>query len=226
MSTPASSAGKVAVLVAYNIPDRDCGGYSQGGANNSSDYINWIGAFARGIGDRSAVVILEPDALAGLDCLSSSDQSAREQMLSSAVSVLKSNSNTKVYLDAGNPTWQSTQTMATRLEAANINQADGFSLNVSNFQTTDANVSYGEAISQQVGGKHFVIDTSRNGNGSNGQWCNPAGAHIGNTPTTQTGNSLVDAFLWVKIPGESDGTCNGGPAAGTWWPQYALSLVQ
>ena len=34
----------------------------------------------------------------------------------------------------------------------------------------------------------------------------------------------MDAYLWVKTPGESDGTCNGGPRAGQWWPEYALGL--
>jgi len=36
----------------------------------------------------------------------------------------------------------------------------------------------------------------------------------------------VDAFLWIKIPGESDGTCQGCPPAGTWWPAYALGLAR
>ncbi|MET0953525.1 MAG: hypothetical protein ABWX57_09565 [Aeromicrobium sp.] len=30
---------------------------------------------------------------------------------------------------------------------------------------------------------------------------------------------------WVKHPGESDGTCNGGPAAGLWWRAGALALL-
>lgn len=221
----AAAAGKTALLVAYNIPNRDCGGYSSGGAATKDDYLNWIGGMARGIGGRSASVILEPDALPGLDCLSPADQDARMSMLASAVSILKANGNTRVYLDAGNSTWKSAADMAPRLQRAGINQADGFSLNVSGFEPTDTTVSFGEQLSSLVGGKHFVIDTSRNGNGSNGQWCNPAGRAIGNKPTLQTGNSLVDAFLWVKTPGESDGTCNGGPSAGTWWPEYALSLV-
>jgi len=222
----AASAGKTAVMVAYNIPGRDCGGYSSGGASSKDDYLNWIGGMARGIGNRSAIVILEPDALAGLDCLSGGDQSARESMLASAVSILKSNSNTAVYLDAGNTTWQSAQTMMTRLQAAGVSQANGFSLNVSGFETTDSTDNFGAQLSSLLGGKHFVVDTSRNGNGSNGQWCNPWGRAIGIKPTTQTGNSIIDAYLWVKTPGESDGTCNGGPSAGTWWPDYALSLVQ
>jgi endoglucanase len=41
-----------------------------------------------------------------------------------------------------------------------------------------------------------------------------------------TGNPLVDALLWVKIPGESDGKCHHGPRAGRWWPSYALGLAE
>ena len=38
--------------------------------------------------------------------------------------------------------------------------------------------------------------------------------------------ALADALLWVKAPGESDGSCNGGPSAGTWWTEYALGLAE
>jgi len=102
--------------------------------------------------------------------------------------------------------------------------ADGFSLNVSNFYTTTDSTTYGTALSSKINNKHFVIDTSRNGNGSNGDWCNPSGRALGQFPTVSTGNSLIDAYLWLKTPGESDGSCNGGPSAGTWWTDYALGL--
>ena len=51
-----------------------------------------------------------------------------------------------------------------RLQAlrSGVQGADGFALNVSNFFTTEANLAYGDALSAQVGGKHFVVDTSRN----------------------------------------------------------------
>lgn len=223
----AAALGKTPLLVAYNIPDRDCGGYSAGGAQTAAAYDAWINSFAQGIGNRSAVVILEPDGLANVSCLSSADQATRESLLSYAVAKLKSLGNTKVYLDAGNSNWISATDMAPRLKAAGITEADGFALNVSNFYTTSENEAYGAALSALVGGKHYVIDTSRNGNGSNGgQWCNPSGMALGALPTTNTGNSTVDALLWVKPPGESDGTCNGGPSAGTWWLQYAEGLAR
>ena len=61
---------------------------------------------------------------------------------------------------------------------------------------------------------------------ANGEWCNASGRALGARPTAATGNSLADAFLWIKPPGESDGTCNGGPAAGVFWPEYAIGLAQ
>ncbi|MDB5225206.1 MAG: hypothetical protein JWL87_158 [Candidatus Adlerbacteria bacterium] len=222
----AKKEGAAPVLVAYNIPGRDCGGYSAGGSSSKDAYTKWIGAFARGIGSASAVVILEPDALAGNACLSGAGQRERADMLAAAVSILKSNSNTKVYIDAGHSGWIDAKDMAAQLEKAGIQKADGFSLNVSNFNTTSDESAYGTKVSQALGGKHFVIDTARNGNGGNSEWCNPWGRKTGQSPSAATGQSLIDAYLWVKTPGESDGACNGGPSAGTWWPEYALSLVK
>ena len=120
------------------------------------------------------------------------------------------------------------------LRAAGIKAADGFALNVSNFYRTDRVIEYGRALSRRLGGAHFVIDTSRNGNGPSfhddpggPKWCNPPGRAIGRSPTTQTGQRKVDAYLWVKQPGASDGTCRAGaPPAGHWWPEYALQLVR
>ena len=113
-----------------------------------------------------------------------------------------------------------------RLNQVGFEYAVGFALNTSNYQTTSASKSYGQQISQQLGGKKFVIDTSRNGNGSNGEWCNPSGRALGEKPTLVNDGSGLDALLWVKLPGESDGTCNGGPAAGEWFQSIALELAR
>lgn len=99
----AAAAGKAPILVAYDIPERDCSGYSGGGASSAGAYQAWIQGFASGIGSHAAIVILEPDALAQISCLSSGDQTTRYQLLNFAVNTLKAHSGTKVYLDAGNP---------------------------------------------------------------------------------------------------------------------------
>jgi endoglucanase len=222
-----SGSGTTPLFVAYDIPQRDCGSYSAGGATSADAYRAWIDGFAAGLGGSRAVVVLEPDALAGMDCLSAADQATRLDLIHYAVTTL-SNSGARVYLDAGNPTWKSAATMADRLGRAGIDFAAGFSLNVSNFYYDADNVRYGSSISALIGNKHFIVDSGRNGLGptSDNQWCNPDGRAIGRRPTTNTGNPLVDAFLWIKTPGESDGSCNGSPAAGVWMPEYALGLAQ
>ena len=215
--------GAVAVFVAYNIPGRDCGQYSAGGANGGDAYRKWIRSFASGLRGRQAIVILEPDALAGMDCLNAGGQADRVALLADAVKVLKSQS-AAVYIDAGHAKWHPAEKIAARLRQADIANADGFSLNVSNYIDNAANIAFGERVSRLVGGKHFIIDTSRNGLGNATDWCNPRGQALGVAPTTNTGHPLVDAFLWIKQPGESDGTCKGGPKAGAWWTEIALEL--
>ncbi|MER5857672.1 MULTISPECIES: glycoside hydrolase family 6 protein [unclassified Streptomyces] len=230
----AEKSDRTALLVLYNIPHRDCGQYSQGGAADGNAYRGWIDGVARGIGDRPATVVLEPDAVLHLvdGCTPDEFHEERYDLLKNAIAKLKSLKNTKVYLDAGNAGWGHPDQIFEPLKWAGIEQADGFSVNVSNFYSTKDSVAYGRQLSAKVGGKHFVLDTSRNGNGPYAQgdpaerWCNPPGRALGETPTTKTADPLVDAYLWVKRPGESDGTCKGGPKAGQWWPAYALKLAE
>ena len=223
-TTTITNAGKLPVFVAYNIPKLDCG---SGGAVSADAYRSWISAFAAGIGTRKAVVILEPDALAAMSCLSTTDQTnLRTNLIHDAVKILKAQPAVAVYMDAGHSNWMSVATMVTRLTAAGIAEADGFSLNVSNFEYNSNLETYGTSISAGVGNKHFVFDTSRNGAGPGSTWCNPDGRALGSAPTTNTGKTLVDAVLWIKRPGESDGTCNGGPSGGAWWADYALGMAQ
>jgi endoglucanase len=226
----AGRAGRTVVLVAYNIPHRDCGQHSAGGAADADAYRQWIGKFAEAIGDAKALVVLEPDAVAHIvdGCTPREYHAEREQLLTEAVDRLKQQPNTKVYVDAGNPAWiKESGKLVAPLQRAGIANADGFALNVSNFQTNEVTTAYGRELSGSLAGKHFVVDTSRNGNGPlEASWCNPPGRALGTRPTTGTGEPLLDAYLWIKRPGESDGSCEGGPAAGRWWPQYALELAR
>ena len=230
----ADKAGRTALLVLYNIPHRDCGQYSQGGAADGDAYRAFIDGVAKGIGDRPATVILEPDAVLHMvdNCTAPEYHEERYDLLKGAVTTLKALKNTKVYLDAGNAGWGHPDQIFEPLKRAGIDQADGFSVNVSNFYTTQDSIAYGKELSAKVGNKPFVIDTSRNGNGPytegnpDERWCNPPGRALGETPTTKTADPLVDAYLWIKRPGESDGECKGGPKAGEWWPEYALELAQ
>ncbi|KPH97650.1 Cellulase [Actinobacteria bacterium OK074] len=230
----AQQADRTAVLVLYDIPHRDCDQFSGGGAADGDAYRAWIAAVAKGIADRPALVILEPDAVLHMvdGCTPAQYHEERYDLLQGAVTTLKSLKNTRVYLDAGNAGWGHPDQIYQSLQRAGVEKADGFAVNVSNFYSTQDSIAYGKDLSAKIGGKHFVIDTSRNGNGpyTKGdvaqRWCNPPGRALGESPTADTADPLVDAYLWVKRPGESDGTCKGGPTAGQWWTDYALKLAE
>lgn len=282
----------VPVLVAYDIPGRDCAQYSAGGALNQADYQAWISGFAQGIGRGKAVVILEPDALGNLpsDCgLPSSTypftDAERIAELQYAVGALERDPGVSVYLDGTHSAWQSVGTITQRLLEADVQQAQGFFLNVSNYQPTAELLDYGTWISdciamvtdasnayynnpaacasqyypatqsdfstwdlttqwyaQNMGNAvattRFVVDTSRNGDGPDnmqkyasapydqpasvistlaaGNWCNPPGSGLGPRPTASTGVPLLDAYLWVKTPGQSDGQCDSAGGVRAW----------
>ncbi|MFG2122062.1 glycoside hydrolase family 6 protein [Streptomyces sp. NPDC048710] len=224
----AAAQGRVPVLVPYAIPDRDCGGASRGGAPDLAAYDAWIDAFARGLGSGEVIVVLEPDSIAQSGCLSDADRAARFASLARAGRALKAaNPRARVYYDAGHSGWNPPAEQAALLKQAGADASDGIFSNVSNFRTTADEIAYDRQVLDALGGPAglgAVIDTSRNGNGAppDGQWCDPAGRRIGRAPTLTTGEARIDAYLWVKLPGESDG-CRG--AAGTFTPSYAYDLA-
>src|SRR5258705_5217656 len=225
------AAGAIPVLTIYGISHRDCGSFGAGGMGSAGDYRAWIDGIASGVGASRVAIILEPDALAMADCLSSDQRQERYDLIRYAVDTLTRNPGTAVYVDGGHLRWHSAEDMAARLNKVDVGRARGFSLNIANFFTTEDEIGYGEAISALTNGSHYVIDTSRNGVGpapdSGLNWCNPSGRALGTPPTAATGGAHADAYLWIKRPGESDGTCDkGDPAAGTFVSQYAIDLAR
>ena len=359
----ASLEHAVPVFVAYNIPGRDCSQYSSGGAPTDAAYEAWIDAIGSALGHAKAVVLEEPDALANLPGYCGSayasafpdiTNTTRVDDIRYAVSTLEKDPGISLYLDAGNSAWQNAGGMAETLTAADIQQTQGFVLNISNYQydansdyygtwvssciayatvneaqtpadalagvaafsgtstptgafaspgsstagppggcatqywnggapgttiaslagpyvgvalspysdwsetsttpdlnTSGIDASYASALGGTVPATHFIVDTSRNGLGpdsmqgyaaapydqpagvtgslASGDWCNPPSAGLGIKPTAAAGVSLssldsylpaspplVDAYLWVKTPGQSDGQCDAAGGVRTW----------
>ncbi len=157
----ASSLGQIPILVAFNIPGNECSTTSLGGATTTGAFQTWINAFAQGLGQSKALVLLNPDSLAMLpsSCYNYNNGSnpnfpytdqERIQETQYAVNALSSDPNAYVYLDGGNPAWQSVNVMAARLTQANVSQTRGFFLNVSNHQYTANNVAYGNWLSSCI----------------------------------------------------------------------------
>jgi endoglucanase len=374
----------VPVFVAYNIPGRDCSEYSAGGAPTDAAYDAWINAIGGALGNAQAVVLEEPDALGNLPGYCGSayatefpdiTNTSRIDDIRYAVSTLEADPNISLYLDGSNSAWQNVGGMAETLTAADVQQSQGFFLNVSNYQydansdyygtwvsaciayatvneaqtpadaladvatfsgtstpggafappafpattppggcasqywnggapgtniatlagpytgvalspygtwsetstTADLNTSgidasYASALGATVPSTHFIVDTSRNALGPDsmqsyaaapydqpssvtstlaaGDWCNPPSAGLGLKPTANAGVSLssldsylpgnpplLDAYLWVKTPGESDGQCDAAGGVRTWddaadtpsiagWPSASSATFQ
>ncbi|MDP9358728.1 MAG: glycoside hydrolase family 6 protein [Chloroflexota bacterium] len=223
----AKAAGQIPLFALYMIPGRDMGGFSAGGSKTPEEYRAYVDSVARGF-STPAIVVLEPDAIVH------DTNPERVALISYAVDMLTT-TGSKIYIDAGHPRWHSAEEMANRLHLSNVKAATGFALNTSNFVTTDLCHAYGDEISRRLaalgaGEKHYVIDTSRNGNPVMPEpwdWANPKDRWLGANPTLQTGHAGCDAYLWVKAVGESDGW--GGihaAEAGKFVPEIALELIR
>ena len=210
----------IGVLVLYAIPGRDCGSHSAGGLT-APEYRTWLDAVAEGISGEPWVIV-EPDALPQVGMCEG--QGDRTGMLQQAAATMTA-AGARVYLDAGHSDWLTTAQAIRSLERVGFTDAVGFALNTSNFGSTADERAYGESIAKGLEDDvSFIVDVSRNGRGSNGEWCNPPDRALGVTPRLINDRSALDALLWAKAPGESDGTCHGGPAAGEWWQERALEL--
>lgn len=217
---------KVPIVVFYSIPKIGCGG---GGSANLEAYKQWVLSRTASITAKT-IVILEPDAMAMFDCLNGPDKIVRVQAMQFAVDTLAT-TPALTYIDAGHSSWVNASTMAENLKQVNVLKTRGISVNVSNFQTNADSAAYAQSVLSNIGGNlGVVIDSSRNGNGAPADkaWCNALGRKLG-TPSAIVDSGIVDAYLWIKVPGESDGQypgCNNSPVSeGQFWLDYALGLA-
>jgi endoglucanase len=238
-STDAASQQAVPVYQLYAIPNRDaCAEHSKGGFASSEEYLRWVDSIITNL-KSPAVFSIEADAIAQSvrgDCMSKEQIEERYRTLESAVSKLSASSNAlAVYLDAGHSEWFPDPTVLVEpLKRAGINKARGIAVNVSFFVATPEISDWALRLASMAGsGKGVIIDTSRNGNGvppadvtGESRWCNPSGRAIGDKPSTTVRTDGIDAYIWIKNVGESDGSCGGHPPAGTFEPSVAIELAR
>lgn len=92
----------------------------------------------------------------------------------------------------------------------------GIALNTSNYRSSQEISNLCKRFQAAVGNDalHCIVDTSRNYRPvQSKEWCNVRIAGMGHEPTSNTGFSNLDYYVWIKPPGESDGTCDGGQTA-------------
>lgn len=151
-------------------------------------------------------------------------------------------------------------------DAGSLPQLRGLAVNVANYNAWTINTcpSYttpnpncdekkyinqlGPKLAANGWNAHFIMDTSRNGVQPTaqilqGDWCNLIGAGFGIRPSTNTGDALLDSFVWIKPGGECDGTSDTSaarydfhcgladalkpaPEAGEWFQAYFEQLLK
>lgn len=149
--------------------------------------------------------------------------------------------------------------------AGGAERVRGFATNVSNYNALDGQwgwkletsnpcpneYCYVEKLDETlratgITGKGYIVDTSRNGVAETrsrwGHWCNIKGAGLGARPEVAP-RPLLDAYFWVKPPGDSDGVSDpsaprfdeycastdsaaDAPQAGHWFASYFLQLAE
>ena len=240
----AEHARKTPIVVLYGIPNRDCGSFSKGGHPNAASYKEWIDRVSAIIGQRRAVVIIEPDAINYCGApRGSAKYKERAELLSYAAEKLnKNNPNVVSYIHAGNSVLvtQHPEAVANAIIDGGLQYMRGFALNVSGLGGTAEEQAGAERFVTYLASKgfkdvHYVIDTGRSGinrpkhQNANAPYdsCNNFNAALGPRSTTKTTGAHADAYLWINGGGGSDGECNmGAPAAGLPYPEYTRHLVQ
>jgi endoglucanase len=200
-------------------------------------YETWITQLARGIGNFRAVVYLEEDALITMPRVSPPQRKVREAEIAYAVKALEQDPHVVVYIDAGaSDTLITPKQYAQMLKASDVAQAQGFSVNSTHNEWVTTEMHFGQLISGDLGGAHFVVQSGTAGRGPHlnrhptthgiENLCNPTGLGLGPL-TWNTGYQDVDGLLWYANVGfTANIACGGGgPGLAKFWAPYAYQII-
>jgi endoglucanase len=199
-------------------------------------FKNQIDAIVEGTGNRPVVYLLEIDGLGSSACIARHGAlSAWEGLIRYEVDRMATLPHAVVYVEGGYSDSNSAAYTARALNRVDISKIQGFFTNDTHNQWTIHEIKWAEKVSRMTGGAHFIVNTATNGRGPKlnphpstqgiEDLCNPPGRGLGPRPTTDPGFPRVDAFLWTHPPGNSGGSCRGGPPPGTFWPADAIGLA-
>ena len=181
------------------------------------------------------------DALMTARCLSRRGLSIRVDELRSAIGSFAAHApNALVYVDGAASDVGNVRFFARVLRRIGVGRIAGIFTNGTHQNWTSDEIAYGEKLARRIPGLRYIVNTATNGQGplrprnrvlhGNTIHCNPPGRGLGPKPTTDVPDrySHLDAFAWVGQPGRSAGECSATPnppPSGTFWVDYALSLV-
>ncbi|CAI5738175.1 unnamed protein product [Hyaloperonospora brassicae] len=223
MTTKCSEDARMTFVV-YGIPNKDCnaGFSSSGSVKNAADYVKFLSELTTAVGDRKVLYVVEPDSVGLLAEDNGCGVGAGYlENLKVAVKALSANKNAELYVDVGYWTLENDaqlkNVVAAMKELVAEAKLKGIAINTSNYRSNGQMEKLCTKFQTAMGSAKMtcIIDTSRNFNEpSTTDWCNVKEGGIGYPPTSETNITSIDYFMWLKVAGESDGTCLGGPDAG------------
>lgn len=184
-----------------------------------------------------AWIVLEPGLVTDLGAC---DSDPRADWVGQAAAII-AQAGGAVYLDAG--VVDDPRAVAAGLERIDLAGVAGIAVGTNGYRAPSEQVALGEqalALLADAGvavdsartgpdpgqaGLGIIVDTSRSGVPiADSEPCNPPEAGIGVAPEL-VGEGALDARVWIKRVGESDGACEGGPTRGQFSQALALRLA-
>lgn len=209
VSRAANSPRRIPMFIASRQLEPRCTTDDQ----DTRDLNAWISAITAGIGDRRAVVVLEPYALVDWACLDQGQRITRTRQLGSSVRTLQGARNVSILLGIGSAASNSAATTAHRLLDVGLSGVDGVVANFSQYESTKQSSMFARGVRSELGSKHsglfLLVDTARSGAPVK-TTCNPIGAKAGQRSFLTGDASRVKKF-WLTPPGLSDGPCGAAP---------------
>ncbi|GIG53944.1 glycoside hydrolase family 6 protein [Demequina activiva] len=185
-----------------------------------------------------AWIVLEPALVASLG---SCEGDPRGAWVADAAATF-ADAGAAVYLDAG--VVDDPAAIAASLASLDLESVAGIAVGTNGYRAVSEQLAAGEAVLAALAdagvdvdaprsgpdpgepGLGLIVDTSRSAVPVEApEPCNPPEAGIG-VPPRLVGAGALDAYVWIKRVGESDGACNGGPTRGQFSQALALQLAR
>ncbi|RPA90413.1 cellulase [Choiromyces venosus 120613-1] len=224
---PGSTIG----LVVSDLPHRDCAALASNGelsiadgglARYKTEYIDAYRTELLEYPNVNVVLVIEPDSLPNLvtnigvaKCAGAAG--VYKEATQYALRQLNL-PNVAMYMDAGHGGWlgwdanllPGTQIFIDTYKAAGSpSRVRALAINVANYNSVNGPAEFPSDLCSIDG---FPAHFTQGLRAEWGDWCNVLGASFGTRPTTTTGSDLIDAFVWIKPGGESDGTSDTSSA--------------
>lgn len=169
-------------------------------AKEQASYRQWVDQFAAGIGSQHVALILQPDGPFAL-CVPKTSK-IPSQLIAYSARKFSALPNTSVYIDGGASDWPKDDPAkaADFLVSAGVKYTRGFALNSTHYATTTREIEFGTRLVGELArrgapGKHFVVNTSSNGQGF--EFGLARGSHPDNAKTCATRTERVCVTLGI-----------------------------